>query len=659
MISFKEADFQLHQGQQWRMFLAVTGLTICYSPFLPLWLTVFLVANSWLLRRYRFRAGTQSAKVLLVAAVVLGSAGVFVHYQSFTGRDAGVSLLMLMCGLKAWEVKRRRDAVLVIYLCFFLTAGLFLFEQNLLMAAAALACVVSITQAWLALDSPDPSMPGTLNAVYPSLFPWRTGAAIFLAALPGALILFVLFPRLNYPLWHAPLDESQARTGLGEQMVPGSIAKLTESNDIAFRVKFLGPAPAKQLLYWRALVFWQTDGRRWLPTPQPRLYSTTHVHPKGVAVRYRVILEPHGKPWLFSLDVPLQIPVEGGLYRDFQLKAHDPVTQRLRYEVTSVPRYRLDAQAPERRMGLQLPPGQNPRTLNWAASLRRESTSDGAFVERVLHYFKSQGFRYSLHPTVLGSAPVDEFLFETQSGFCGHFATAFVYVMRAAGIPARIISGYQGGEYNPAGDYYIVRQKDAHAWTEVYLAGEGWQRFDPTALIAPHRLSAGIDEFRSHSATSPTFWIERYWRPVWFYLDSINTSFQNTVAAYNGTRQKRFFYNLGWGQISQRQMLIYAMLLSSGIVLLVGARLLISRPPPNPAEVALFLKLCQMYAKRGFSKPPSRSSCAHLNLLIQHHPKQARILAAFSRSYEHYRFSAVKDKKDLLNMRRLLRTLRV
>jgi transglutaminase-like putative cysteine protease len=392
---------------------------------------------------------------------------------------------------------------------------------------------------------------------------------IALKALPLTAVLFVLFPRLDNPLWGLPRDAFTQGTGLSNSMAPGGISRLLQSQAIAFRVRFEGRPPDNASLYWRGPVFGRFDGRTWSPLAQ-RLAATTPLlvnAEQASAIDYTVTLEPNNRDWLFMLEMPARVPEDASLQPRMtsqgQLLAVRPITARTRYEARSFTRFAfgLNETALSLQDWLSLPPGFNPRALQFAADLRdRLPASDSADprsgdaqrVRAVLDHFRDGGFRYTLEPPLLGRDSVDEFLFETRLGYCEHFASAFVVLMRAMGVPARVVTGYQGGELNPVDGFLTVRQSDAHAWAEVWLAGRGWVRIDPTSVVAPVRIEQGQRELARQAGAGPLFSIgaDALWvravRRMRLNWEALENSWNQWVISYSAQRQMFLLERLGF-----------------------------------------------------------------------------------------------------------------
>jgi transglutaminase-like putative cysteine protease len=326
-------------------------------------------------------------------------------------------------------------------------------------------------------------------------FPGRAALALagrtLLYALPLAVLLFVFFPRFAGSFWSLPRGE-EAVTGLADTMSPGSIGELTTSYDIAFRARFESALPPPQQRYWRGPVLHDFDGATWSRGVGARAAPWEF---SGPAYRYHIALEPSHHRWWFALDTPAQSPDPAVLLTpDYELLASRPVADQTDYEALSYTSARAAEPLSdwEQLENTALPREHNPRSRALAHELRARAGTDAAFVAAALEFLRNGGFVYSLEPEKLGPEQIDDFLFRTRTGFCGHYASAFTVLMRAAGVPARVVTGYLGGEWNPVGGYLVVRQSDAHAWVEVWLAGSGWRRVDPTAVVAPERLTRGL-----------------------------------------------------------------------------------------------------------------------------------------------------------------------
>ena len=538
---------------------------------LPIWVALFGVAlvvlRFVLLRRDRARPSATPARIPSWALAVFALAIAFAirkSYGYFVGRDPCVAFLFVLVGIKFLEVRTLRDGTLLVCLAIFLLITPFFYSQALLAALAALPAVLAAGAAMESLAHDDPSTsPSSWRAA------WRRTAAMLAQGLPIAAALFVLFPRLASPLWGLPADRAAA-TGLSERMAPGSISELALNDAVAFRVDFDNTPPPPRARYWRGPVLALFNGREWrslTPTPGGRFAAADRP-----AIRYTVTLEPNDHPWLFALDFPSAMPQVdsdagtqasaggfAGYSREQQLMMRAPVTQPLRYSVLSTIGDRYPVPSPrDAQINSREPPG-NPRTAEFARGLRAANPDDRRFIAAVLKWFHDESFFYTLAPPLLEEDPVDAFLFDSRRGFCEHYASAFVVMLRAAGIPARVVTGYQGGEINPRGGYMIVRQSDAHAWAEAIVDGQ-WQRFDPTAAVAPSRVERGL--FGAVAANEPVPLFARQdgglLKDLQLAVDAFNHEWRRNVIQFNRDRQRALWREWKLDQFAPWQVAVAA-----------------------------------------------------------------------------------------------------
>ncbi len=451
----------------------------------------------------------------------------------------------------------------------------FIHGQSLLLATYLALVAVVLTAAIL---SSQPARPIPLAALL------RQSGVLLFQALPLALLLFLLFPRLPTPF--GGLGQVQTgRTGLSDSMQPGSVSELIQSDAIAFRAEFEGAAPAGSDLYWRGPVLWKYDGRVWSDLKIAG-EDLLEIQPLGRPLNYSVMLEPHQQHWLFTLGASSQAPdVASDLTADMQWLARQPVKTRLRYSHSAHLDYRMDpVLLPElEALALQLPEGQNPRARRLAETWRRQAgNDDGALIRQALDHFRTEDFYYTLRPPRLDGDAMDAFLFDTRRGFCEHYASAFVVLMRMAEVPARVVTGYQGAELNPLGGYWLVRQRDAHAWAEVWLSGRGWVRVDPTAAVAPDRVERGINAALPELERPRATWDLAWLRPAHQAWDALNMQWQRWVVGYDHARQKALMERLH-PALASLKGLLWALVGSSLLVLaLLTLWILGRRRSPSP-----------------------------------------------------------------------------
>jgi len=561
-----------------------------------------------------FRNWKPMPMVLRIAATAIAVTALVITYGGLMGRLAAVSMLVMMLSLKLLETFRVRDARVVASLSLFLCGTQFLFSQGVPMIVYIVACLLSSLIAFLYLQRCEAydvlgKAPDTDRNLLTEI---GFGSALLALALPIGLALFLLFPRWGSPLWGVPEDALDARSGLSDSMTPGSIQGLFMDDSPAFRAKFEGGMPRNSDLYWRGPVFWQFDGNRWEVSYLSRnLLAESKPDQNKAPFRYTVQMEPTEQKWLFALDYPALVPRKTKMTIDYQLITTRPVTQLREYVMASDPGFRDNPALKQTllRAALELPQGFNPRTAELISSWRQEANSDSEIVQRALQYFNQQQFRYTLNPPLLSQHTVDEFLFDTQEGFCEHYASAFTVMMRMAGIPARVVTGYQGGFYNNIGSYVLVRQSDAHAWSEVWIRGAGWTRIDPTAAVAPERVEQGA----VNSLDQRRYMFDFQWlRNARNTFDLFQSVWNNWVVTFGADRQSRLLSFLGWDIAGPARLvitLVAVILISGGIIFLLVPLLLKFRSSRKPEPLQRsWKKFLKKLKKAGFEPRPSMAA---------------------------------------------------
>ena len=535
--------------------LVLSGIAVIlpHVARIPAWLSlVFFAAMAWQWAVINRGWPSPNRIIRLVVTFVL-IAAIFKEFGTLLGREAGTGLIVGLAGLKFLELRTLRDYMMTTFIFYMLIGINFLFDQTLVHGVYLVATVFLTTATMVRLN-----LPTTDNWRYNL----RLAGGMLARALPLMVIMYLLFPRIQGGLWSLPNDARSGQTGLTDTISAGSLSRLSQSDTPAFRVEFNGKIPAPAQRYWRTLILWQTDGKNWKQGQTPYVDpARQHVTTDGDPVLYTVTLEPSGKHWRPALDIPLR-PDSGDRFRMGNLvESKNKTESRVRYSLASYTRYNTGALgAYEKRLGLTLPRSPGKRVVDLVHQWRNETRSDAAVVEKALQYFSNQNFRYTLTPPLLGNNPVDQFLFDTRAGYCEHYATTFVALMRLAGIPSRVVAGYQGGDFNEDGNYLIVRQSDAHAWAEVWLAGRGWTRVDPTAAVAPERIELGIDAIRRMQARGiqpgslssdalanlvrlgP---IEKLWRQSRMAWDTVNLAWFRWTTGYDIDKQLSLLRQLG------------------------------------------------------------------------------------------------------------------
>lgn len=533
--------------------LAVIAWTIAPQVSnLPVWCSVMVVLLLLWRGTIAVRGTALPTRWWLMGLLLLATAATLYTHRTLLGRDAGVTFIVVLLALKTLEMRARRDAFVIFFLGFFTLLSNFFFSQSLLTAASMLIALLGLLTALVNSHMPV-GRPPLMQAA-------RTAGWMALLGAPIMAVLFVLFPRIA-PLWGIPGDAMAGRSGLSASMQVGNIASLALDSSVAMRIQFASPAPRQSDMYFRGPVLSTFDGREWRPLrsgfPQ-RMQATTDLQVQGDPVRYQVTLEANNRPWILVLDATPEKPVLSGytpsMTPDLQWMAERPIGDLVRYRATSYPTFR---HGPSRQViGLQdyleLPPGFNPRTLQLALDMRRDpayARADApALVQAVMDRLRTGGYSYTLVPGVYGTHTADEFWFDRKQGFCEHIASSFVLLMRALDIPARIVTGYQGGETNTIDGFWTVRQSDAHAWAEVWIAGQGWVRVDPTSAVAPgrtgtlQRLEAPRSVLTQALVTlNPAFALNL--RAMW---EATNNRWNQWVLNYSQAKQLNLLRNLGF-----------------------------------------------------------------------------------------------------------------
>lgn len=626
-----------------------------HLPRMPAWVSLLTLACiGWrMLAAVRgWKAPWQLLRLLMAVAGFIAVVGT---YGTVNGIEAGSALLVVMMDMKLLETWRRRDYQVLMFISYFLIMAQLLYEPSMWTLPFMIVAVWLSTTTLMQTVRQGPSIPAPRAA--------RMVASMLLLSLPLMLILFLLFPRVPGPFWAMP-TRGGGISGLDDVMTPGSVNALSLSDAVAFRASFDGPVPPAIERYWRGPVLHVFDGASWRE-PGSRPWRPLEVPRSGPQLRYQVTLEPSSRPWLLALDYPGEWSLSGAyLSSDYQLLARRPIEQLTGYSVVSYPDALAGAAISEREkaMNLSLPAERNPRALALAATLRDQHSGDGDYVQAVLDRFTLEPYVYTLRPPALrGSDPVDAFLFDTRRGFCEHFASAFAVLMRAGGIPARVVTGYQGGELNPLNNRMTVRQSDAHAWTEVWLARAGWVRVDPTAAVAPYRIERSLADALPDSDLVPGRFMRSL--PLLVMLqqrwDALDSAWNEWVLAYGPDRQIALLRSLGFGNPDWRSLT--AVLGVSVIVLLAGVAAWTAwryRPPARDQVQRLYRRYLERLARRGVQRAPWEGPLVLADRAERALPAYAGAIRSITRSYVRLRYEPDASETELLKMQRLLRGFR-
>jgi transglutaminase-like putative cysteine protease len=549
----------------------------------------------------------------------------------------------------------------VIFLGYFVCLTAFLFSQDLLLVLYALVLVWILTTALVSVHR--------ATARIRDLRPLRLAGVMLLQSVPLMLVLFFLFPRIG-PLWSVPLKSHTAQTGMSDSLRPGDVSQLSQSAEVAFRVQFDGDIPPASELYWRGLVMSRLDGDTWrslryfeVPANERREGA---VVTQGDPLSYRIIMAPTQQNWLYSLRYARSGKAGVMSLSDYRLYSPVILENEYQYAVQSWPETPLGVELSPWRAAVEkdLPNNDNPETRALAQSLYAAAGSPRAFVEGVLEYFRSEAFFYTLQPPLLGDDdPMDRFLFETRRGFCEHYAYAFAVMMRSVGIPARIVGGYLGGEINPVNRTVIVHQFDAHAWTEVWLEGEGWVRVDPTAAVSPDRILYGLERavasegsFLAQSPLSPLRYRGVNWiNSLRLRYDALTYRWQSWVTGFDGQAQFDLLRGV-LGEISLTRSM--GILLGSGALTLALVALFLFRErggSPRPVYEAELARFQKVLWQRGLKPQPGETPAQLTERAATQWPRQAEAIRGVYRALARLVYAPQSAGQDSKRLRRELR----
>ena len=631
--------------------ITVALVLAVHAAHLPWWLSIALALTlgwRWWQRRQHVGRVPTWLKIPLLALLTLA---VVVSYHTIFGREPGTALAIGLLILKLLETESLRDVrVGVGFACFALMSAL-LIDQGLI---ATVVVALGLLPVLATLRSLEPAQKPT--SLPRTLLP---GLILLAAAVPMALLAFLLVPRLSEPLWGAPNPE-EARTGLSDSMSPGNFTDLLTDDSPAMRVTFDGAPPPRDLRYFRAYVMWEYDGRSWRRAFARRneSQSATPID-AGITISYNISLVPTHQRVLPALDVAINAPAQARLQPDHDILADKPVNDPLNYTLRSALRYQLQPELDERarRLGLQRPIGFNPRTLALATQWRQHfGSNDAAIVQAALSLFHDGGFRYTLAPAPLGRDSVDDFLFSTHEGFCEHYSSAFTMLMRDAGIPARVVTGYQGGYWNKFGNYLLVRNSDAHAWSEVWLAGRGWVRVDPTGAVRPERVSLGA----SAAAGDQLSWYRNDWlQGIRNHWDIVNRWWSQGVIGFDSLRQRGLLTPFGIRDVDTTTLGIL-LAISSVLFIAVGLGWALLRRQPHDALRTALQELERKLARVGVVRRTSEGPQHYLTRAARALPHQRDELATLMNTYLELRYANdIPAPEPLYTFRRAVREFRV
>jgi len=650
----------LNRGLLIALIILLTAAAAPHFLHLHSWITIFFLASVTLRIASIIQPRLLPGKFLLFIFAMAGLANVIINHPALISGETAIALMTSMVGLKLLEIHTRRDLFIVVFVGYFLLATQFLFNQDIYIAGLVMVLTTGLTSVLLENSRQRPDM----NPVKS----FGSALMMLLQALPVMLILFIFFPRLSGPIWAMDSGEIVGKTGLSDTISMGSISNLVLSRAVAFRVDFTDPIPPSPNRYWRGPILWDTDGRGWnrgkaITSTTPKLFSDQS------EVRYSITMEPTNTRWLIVLDMPSDIPDGATLSSDYQVTRKDPIRGRLRYSASSKLSYNTGPISPaEQSRGLQLPGNTTRRMRDLVQEWRSTSTNNLGVVNQALRHFRNQEFYYTLRPPLLGSNPVDQFMFESRRGFCEHYASSFTLLMRLAGIPSRVVTGYQGGAVNPFGGHLVVRQSDAHAWSEVWLHGHGWVRVDPTAAVAPERIERSF-EFDANFANGPLGapinfsgikleFMGKMLKQLHWGMDAINTSWHRWVLGYTQERQSMLMGLLGLDFLKGHS-LGFAMIGFAAIaVALIGFFLWRSNNKIADAVYADYLRFCKKLAKKGLTRRPTEGPEDFLQRICLWRPDLAQAATNITKLYVRLRYGQTGVKRRHKSLHRIINEFR-
>ncbi|MET0067116.1 MAG: DUF3488 and transglutaminase-like domain-containing protein [Candidatus Thiodiazotropha sp.] len=622
-----------------------------FSPLINLYLMLLMVWQLAGLRWSGFRPGRWPLVIATLGGVVI----VYIEYHSLVGHRAGVALLTVMFLLKVLEVRRRRDLTVTIYIAYFVVVTHFLYGQSIPLAIYLFAVMIAATA--LLMESQ------RVKASRSPADPLYRTLVLSLQALPLALILFVVFPRISHPLWHIGLNSSGV-TGMSDRVTPGMISQLVASQEVAFRVRFDATPPPAEKRYWRGLVIWDTDGISWHNQSGSPFWKQNN-DPGASPIHYEIFLEAHQQPWLYSLDIPLNSPPQALLTGDRQLLTRRPVNHPLNYRlVSSTEQHDRRLSTGLRQRALALPGNVTQRQIALVEQWKQSADSQPELLQQALEHFHDQPFVYTLTPPLYTDNPIDEFLFDGREGFCEHYATAFTQLMRLAGIPSRLVLGYQGAEYNELGDYFIIRQSDAHAWSEVWLETQGWIRIDPTAAVAPERIRYPILTDDTMPGSPVSFQIDRSGLlgqgllRLTHLLDNANVQWRRWVVGYSREHQFSLMRQFGFQRLNHLEWGLMVAGLMGGVLLTLSVNLMRQgRHRPTPV-VQAYERFCRKLARAGIPRPLHEGPMDFARRASRSRPDLSAAISRVTAHYIQLRYGADANPGLVENLQQEVRAFR-
>ena len=641
----KKIKTKLTTKQLFWIISSVVIAVLPHLPRLPIWFPflLFIVAFiSWQSAKNKIKpiSGWITAFITIFIFIAI------IYFQGFSlNRELSVTILTTMTVLKLLETHAKRDAWMIVTLCYFVMLTRFFYSQDIILMLYLIISVIIVTHSLFVLQ----------HSNRPTLFikhELKQTLKLLATGVPLAAMFFLFFPRLGSPIWGSPDLFGEGTTGISEEMSPGSISQLFNDDSTAFRATFTSAIPAKSQLYWRGPVLWDFDGFTW---SRNRDLRRTTRHPDfktvGHKANYEIELEPTGQHYLFALDYMLKPPAKAILLPDSQLLNRRKINQLRHYEMTSVLKqynpYELLSNKDLSRL-TKLPDGYNPQTIKLIQSWKAINPNPEHLIQKALNWFATDEFYYSYSPPLLQGDTVDQFLFETKIGFCEHYASSFTIMMRSAGIPARVVTGYQGGIQN--GDYLLIKQSDAHAWSEVWIKNKGWLRVDPTAAVSPLRVEAGSQALMSQQSRG---WLDTGWyRKMGENYDAVRHKWNKWVRDYDVTKQKALFEAFGFDLKNSKSVAIVLGVIMMISTLLALLFLYITRPKRKLNYYdKIYHKLIAVFRKKGLNKAADQGIMSFSQIATTQFPQAKRPIHDFTQLYLKLRFSKYSSKQKNLDKR--------
>jgi transglutaminase-like putative cysteine protease len=615
------------------------------AAWVPTLLLLAIAAKFWMEPRgYRLRF--LPLKLALVAAAVVA---IFISYGAIKGIEPGVSLIIVLMSLKIFEAHTAREFHFMVMLGWVLCLCGFFLAQDLAIAVCIMIGFTLLTTALVQFYR---------GLVAGRIWPPLRGALTLLAqAVPLIVLLFLLFPRVTTGFRLLLTPNATSASGFSDRLSPGSVESLASSTAVAFRAEFPdGDLPPRTALYWRGLVMTQGDGMEWRSRDTSAVSNSSQELRRGNTIRQWITIEPHGEHWMFALDRPVTPSPGAILTPGNYLWSWQAIMKPRRYEVkSSLALARQDLQPRERERLLEVPASISPRVRELAQSWRAADPDSRAIVRRALDFFQTQRFRYSFSPGEYRKNDLEEFLFRRRIGFCEHYAASFATLMRLAGVPARVVVGYLGGEFNEMGRFYLVRQSDAHAWGEVWLPDTGWTRIDPTNVVAPERVSLGLESFLERSAGAGeiaprfrrTFARQPFFAKIRVTWQTLNYAWDSRVLGFDAEAQQALTNEIGLPDLRPVSLLFLSAIVAAGFVVILATWIQFrSRVQPDPVQ-GLYTKFCAKAARLGAPRDPAEGPVHFASRVSRVLPQESERIATISDCYIGLRYARDSDAASL------------